>query len=103
MDWGGGGWLGWTIWQKYHNFFLEISRFTILSRFFVMLVFLFCKLFEHYRQTNFLIIKTKPFKVTKYKKVRRIFRPKWVKIKIFVIIFSLLLKNESKDTHYKYT
>ncbi len=80
-------------------FFLEISRFTILSRFFVMLVFLFCKLFEHYRQTNFLIIKTKPFKVTKYKKVRRIFRPKWVKIKIFVIIFSLLLKSESKDTH----
>ncbi len=85
-------------------FFLEISRFTILSRFFVMLVFLFCKLFEHYRQTNFLIIKTKPFKVTQYKKVWRIFRPKWVKIKIFVIIFSLLLKkNESKDTHYKYT
>ncbi len=98
-SWTGGGW---AIWQKYH-FFLEISRFTILSRFFVMLVFLFCKLFEHYSQTNFLIIKTKPFKVTKYKKVRRIFRPKWVKIKIFVIISSLLLKNESKDTHYKYT
>ncbi len=32
----------------------------------VMLVFLFCKLFGHYSQTNFLIIKTKPFKVTKY-------------------------------------
>ncbi len=34
---------------------------TILSRFFVMLVFVFCKLFEHYSQTNFPIIKTKPF------------------------------------------
>ncbi len=45
---GGGGVKGWAI-------------FTILSRFFVMLVFLFCKLFEHYRQTNFLIIKTMPF------------------------------------------
>ncbi len=67
-----------------------------------MLVFLFCKLFEHYSQTNFPIIKTKPFKVTKYKKEWWIFRPKWVKIKIFVIILSLLLKNENKDTHYKY-
>ncbi len=26
-----------------------------------------------------------------------------MKIKIFVIILSLLLKNENKDTHYKYT
>ncbi len=34
---------------------------------FITLVFLFCKLFEHYSQTNFSIIKTKPFKVTKYK------------------------------------
>ncbi len=34
------------------------TRFTILSRFFVILVFLFCKLFEHYSQTNFPIIKT---------------------------------------------
>ncbi len=34
---------------------------------FVMLFFLFFKLFEHYSQTNFSIIKTKPFKVTKYK------------------------------------
>ncbi len=47
---------------------LGVSRFTILSRFFVMLVFLFCKLFEHYSQTHFPIIKTKPFKVTKIKK-----------------------------------
>ncbi len=99
MDWGGGGDMA----KISLFFFFVISRFTILSRFFVMLVFLFCKLFEHYRQANFLIIKTKPFKVTKYKKVRQIFRPKWVKRKIFVIIFSLLLKNESKDTHYKYT
>ncbi len=35
-----------------------------VSRFFVMLVFLFCKLFENYSQTNFPVIKTKPFKVT---------------------------------------
>ncbi len=41
----------------YHDFFLEISRFTILSRFFVMLVLLFCKLSEQYSQTNFPIIK----------------------------------------------
>ncbi len=39
-----------------------------VSRFFVMSVLLFCKLFEQYSQTNFPIIKTKPFKVTKYKK-----------------------------------
>ncbi len=69
-----------------------------------MLVFLFCKLFEHYSQTNFSIIKTKILKVTKYKKVWQIIRPKWEKIQIFVIILSLILKkNENKDTHYKYT
>ncbi len=45
---------------------LGVSRFTVLSRFFVMLVFLFCKLFEHHSQTNCPIIKTKPFKVAKY-------------------------------------
>ncbi len=45
---------------------LGVSRFMVLSRFFVMLVFLFCKLFEHYSQTNFPIINTKPFKVTIY-------------------------------------
>ncbi len=37
--------------------FFEISRFTILSRFFVMLVLLCCKLSERYSQTNFSIIK----------------------------------------------
>ncbi len=71
-----------------------------------MLVLLFCKLSEHYSQTNFNfpVIKTKPFKVTKKKKKKRqIFRPKWVKIKICVIILSLLLKNKNKDTHYNYT
>ncbi len=47
-----------------------------VSRFFVMLVFLFCKLFEHYSQTNFPIIKTMPFKVTQIKKGWQIFRPK---------------------------
>ncbi len=45
------------------RFFLEKSRFTILSRFFVMLILLFCKLSEQYSQTKFPIIK--PFKVTK--------------------------------------
>ncbi len=68
-----------------------------------MLVLLFCKLSEHYSQTNFPVIKTKPFKVTKYKKEWSIFRPKWAKIKIFVIILSLLFKNKNNDTHYKYT
>ncbi len=29
---------------------LELSQFTILSRFFVMLDFLFCKLLEHHSQ-----------------------------------------------------
>ncbi len=48
--------------KKYHYFFF-ISRFMILSRFFVMLVLLFCKLSEQYSQTNFPIIK--PFKVIK--------------------------------------
>ncbi len=63
-----------------------------------MLVFLFCKLFEHYSQTNFPIIKAKSLtKITECKKVWQIFRPKWVKIKIIVIILSLSLKNESKD------
>ncbi len=42
-----------------------------LSRFFVMLVFLFCKLFEQYSQTNLPIIKTKPLKITTYKKYGR--------------------------------
>ncbi len=53
--------------------------------------------------TIYICINTKPFKITKYKKEWQIFRPKWVKIKIVVIILSLLLKNERKDTHYKYT
>ncbi len=45
-----------------------------------------------YSQTNFPFIKTKPFKVVIYKKGWQIFRPKSVKIKIIVIILSLLLK-----------
>ncbi len=48
------------------------------------------QVFEHNSQTNFPIIKTKPFKVTKYKKVWQMFRPKGVKIKIFVISLPLL-------------
>ncbi len=68
-----------------------------------MLVFLFCKLFEHNSQTNFPIIKTKPFKVTKYKKYGRYFlQAKVGEDKIFIIL-SLLLKNYNKDTHCKYT
>jgi len=62
--------------------FNESIIFTILSWFFFMLVLLFCKLFEHYSQTNFPIIKTKPFKVTTFKKGWWIFRCKWVKVKI---------------------
>ncbi len=47
---GGGGVSGGGRYGKNITIFLlEISRFTILSRFFVMLAFLFCKLFEHYR------------------------------------------------------
>ncbi len=45
------------------RFSLEISQFTILSRFFIMLVLLFCKLSKQYSQTNLPIIK--PFKLTK--------------------------------------
>ncbi len=86
------------------RFVLEMSRFTILSRFFVMLVLLFCKLSEHYSQTNFPITKTKPFKVKQKKKKngRYLGQSGW-RIKIFVIILSFLLKNKNKDTHYKYT
>ncbi len=69
---------------------LLVNHLKIIPWFFVMLVFLFCKLFEHHSQTNFPIIKTKPFKVVKYKKGWQIFRPKWVKIKIVVIFLSLL-------------
>ncbi len=55
-----------------HDLFFR-TRFTILSRFFVMLVLLFYKLSEHYSQTTFHIIKTKPFKVKKTKKKTYIF------------------------------
>ncbi len=72
---------------SYHNFFRNIT----IHDFFVMLVFLFCKLFQHYSQTNFPIIKTNPFKVTKYKKEWWIFRAKWAKIKS-LSLFYLLLK-----------
>ncbi len=56
----------------------------------------FTILSEQCSQNNFPIIKTNPFKVTKYKKVWWIFRPKWGKIKICVIILSLLLKIRTK-------
>ncbi len=47
---------------------------------------------ERCSQNNFPITKTNPFKVTKYKNEWWIFRPMWGKIKICVIILSLLLK-----------
>ncbi len=82
------------------HIFFYTSRFLILSQFFVMLVFLFWKLFEQYSQTNFPIIKTKPFKVKKYKKEWWIFRPKWAKIKIFVIIYlSLKMRRKMHNTN----
>ncbi len=49
---------------------LGVSRFTILSLFFVML-FSISKLFEQYSQTNLPVIKTTPFKVTEHKKYGR--------------------------------
>ncbi len=52
---------------SYHDKKKKKTQFMILSRFFVMLVLLFGKLSEQYSQTNFPIIKTKPFKVTKNK------------------------------------
>ncbi len=73
--------------MSYHYFFF--FRNITISRFFVMLILL---LSEQCSQNNVPIIKTNPFKVTKYKKVWWIFRPKWTKIKICVIILSLLLK-----------
>ncbi len=63
-------------------------------------IFLFCKLFEHYGQTHFPIIKTNLFKVTKYKKIWQIFRPKWEKIKIFISLFSHYLSTQLPLTGY---
>ncbi len=89
---------------SYHAFFfffLEISRF---HDFITILCHVgFTILSEQCSQNNVPVIKTNPFKVTKYKNEWWIFRPKWAKIKIFVIILSLLLKNKNKVTHYKYT
>ncbi len=61
-----------------------------------MLVLLFLSV--HYSQTNFPIIKTKPFKVTKYKKEWWIIRPKikWAKIKIVAIVLIFLIANKIK-------
>ncbi len=55
------------MWGERYVFFPWKTTITILSRFFVMLVLLFCKLSEQYSQTNFPIIKTKTYKVNKYK------------------------------------
>ncbi len=51
--------------SDYEELLTGFGLFTIQSRFFVMLVFLFCKLFEHYSQTNFPIIKDKAFQGNK--------------------------------------
>ncbi len=84
---------------SYHDFLLKYHDITIprfYRDFIMMLVLLFC--------LN--SVETKPFKVTKYKYVYIlcIFRPKWAKIKIFVIILSSLLKIRTKihitNTHY---
>ncbi len=58
-----------TVWSRGGRYGKNIiSRlFLEISRFFVMLVLLFCKLSEHYSQTNFPIIKTKPFENKKTK------------------------------------
>ncbi len=74
----------------YHDFFFSM----VLSRFFVIVGFTIVS--DQCGQNHFPIIKTKPFKVTKSKKVWWIFRPKWANIKIFVIILSLLLKLGTK-------
>ncbi len=56
--------VGFTCWRYGKNI---ISRFTIQSGFSAMLVLLYCKLSEQWSQTNFPILKTKPYKVTRYK------------------------------------
>ncbi len=65
---------------------LGVSRFTILS------ILCCLSITTNLSHINFPIIKTKHFKVTKYKNVWQIFRPKWVNIKTFVII---LLMNDA--------
>ncbi len=82
---------------------LGVSRFTVLSRFFVMLGFVFCKLFEHYSKTHFPIIKTKPFKVTKYLNSIADIYAKVGEDKNLCHYFIFVIKNLNKDTHYKYT
>ncbi len=52
----------------------------------------FTSLSEQYCQTNFPIIKTKPFKETKYKSEWWIFRPKWAKIKNLCHYFIFVMK-----------
>ncbi len=80
------------IWQNisYHNFFFKYHNFTILCHVDFTIVS------EQCSQNNFPITKTNPFKVTNIKKVWWIIRPKWGKIKICVIILSLLLKIRTK-------
>ncbi len=75
---------------SYHYFFLKYHNFTILYH------VDFTILSEQSSQNNFPITKTNPFMVIQYKKVWWIFRPKWGKIKICVIILSLLLKLRTK-------
>ncbi len=52
----------------------------------------FTSLSEQYCQTNFPIIKTKPFKETQYKSEWWIFRPKWAKIKNLCHYFIFVMK-----------
>ncbi len=57
--------MNYKIWKygKIYNITILFWNFTILSRFFVVLVLLLCMLSEQYSQTNFPFIK--PFKLTK--------------------------------------
>ncbi len=72
---------------SYHNFTILCRvGFTIVS--------------EQCSQNNFPITKTNPFKVTKYKKVWWIFRPKWGKIKI-CHYFIFVIKNTKIHIIYK--
>ncbi len=73
-----------------YHFFFKYQNFAILCHVDFTIVS------EQCSQNNFPITKINPFKVPKYEKVWWIFRQKWGKIKIFVIILSLLLKIRTK-------
>ncbi len=75
---------------SYHNYYFFNHNFTILCHVDFTIVSEKCS------QNNFPITKTKPLKVTKYKKYGGYLDQSGGKIKIFVIILSLLLKIRTK-------